>query len=39
MPRGDWVYPRVCGGSRILEESVPSGIGLSPRVRGKPPVG
>ena len=32
---GEWVYPRVCGGS-IVQQSVTLGDeGLSPRVRGK----
>ena len=30
------VYPRVCGGARISEGSIPRGTGLSPRVRGSP---
>ena len=30
----DGVYPRVCGGTRLLTEPVTSVMGLSPRVRG-----
>ena len=28
------VYPRVCGGTRRLTPAAPTGMGLSPRVRG-----
>ena len=31
-------YPRACGGTYLLEQLVYSGEGLSPRVRGNPPV-
>ena len=30
------VYPRVCGGNARPKSNVPSSVGLSPRVRGKP---
>ena len=30
------VYPRVCGGTTDLAVAAPSGLGLSPRVRGNP---
>ena len=30
------VYPRVCGGTRVLGRQVGAGSGLSPRVRGNP---
>ena len=30
----NWVYPRVYGGTIVAEASLPSPIGLSPRVRG-----
>ena len=29
-----WVYPRVCGGTAILDGIYAIAIGLSPRVRG-----
>ncbi len=32
------VYPRVCGGTTITRQSGISATGLSPRVRGNPPV-
>ena len=35
--RGMKVYPRVCGGTRLLTNSVPLPSGLSPRVRGNLP--
>ena len=38
-PRHRRVYPRVCGGNPNAELGVTARQGLSPRVRGKPPVG
>ena len=32
------VYPRVCGGSEEVISSIVAELGLSPRVRGKPPL-
>ena len=32
--RADWVYPRVCGGTRLIVSGVNTVRGLSPRVRG-----
>ena len=29
-----WVYPRVCGGTLVLETVLENEAGLSPRVRG-----
>ena len=31
-----WVYPRVCGGTRVFFFCVCVGMGLSPRMRGNP---
>ena len=36
---GSGVYPRVCGGSFMPADGQPASLGLSPRVRGKPPLG
>jgi len=33
------VYPRVCGGTRCASSWIAARSGLSPRVRGNPPVG
>ena len=33
-----WVYPRVCGGTFHLHHVLGEHAGLSPRVRGNPPV-
>ena len=33
---GQWVYPRVCGGTRWESPDIPPPQGLSPRVRGNP---
>ena len=30
-----WVYPRVCGGSKFINDNWGNAEGLSPRVRGK----
>ncbi len=30
------VYPRVCGGTNIRQDTLAAGYGLSPRVRGNP---
>ena len=35
---GQWVYPRVCGGTAHSESDTRCGQGLSPRVRGNPSV-
>ena len=34
----EWVYPRVCGGTRTSGSLMPGRYGLSPRVRGNLPV-
>ena len=36
---GAQVYPRVCGGTRAAERARAVVAGLSPRVRGNPPLG
>ena len=33
-----WVYPRVCGGTSVLQRFLQRSFGLSPRVRGNPYV-
>ena len=33
------VYPRVCGGTAFLLRYTPGPLGLSPRMRGNPPLG
>ena len=34
---GEWIYPRVCGGTPMVRAVLHPGAGLSPRVRGNPP--
>ena len=34
--RGQWVYPRVCGGTLVRQRRAVKAEGLSPRVRGNP---
>ena len=38
MPKSK-VYPRVCGGNPLAPDALSKVMGLSPRVRGKPPAG
>ena len=36
--RSTAVYPRACGGTRMMCRQIPRSNGLSPRVRGNPPA-